>query len=135
MPNEDVPDLTGLHVLLVDDNEDARTILGVFLEHCGATVTLARNAGDALAATSEVRAHVIVSDLSMPGMDGVELLARLRAMPTERESPTPAIAVTGFTTRENRDAAQAAGFNHFIAKPADPLDVANHIKRLAQRGR
>jgi len=135
MPDDLRPDLTGLHVLLVDDNEDARLILGLFLGDCGATVTTARNAGDALAAVNEVRAHIIISDLSMPGMDGVELLARIRSLPAERESPTPAIAFTGYNTRENREAAQQAGFDMFIPKPADPLDVANHIGRLARRDR
>ena len=135
MPDDARPDLTGLHVLLVDDNEDARVILGLFLEDCGATVTTARNAGDALAAMNEVRAHIIISDLSMPGMDGVELLTRIRSLPAERESRTPAIAFSGYNTRENRDAAQQAGFDVFVAKPADPLDVANHVGRLARRDR
>jgi len=61
MPDDARPDPTGLHVLLVDDNEDARVILGLFLEDCGATVTTARNAGGALAALNEVRAHIIIS--------------------------------------------------------------------------
>ena len=76
----DAPDLTGLHVLVVDDNEDARIILGAYLQQLGASVTLARNAGDALAAMNELRAHVIISDLSMPGMDGLELLTRIRSL-------------------------------------------------------
>src|SRR5882724_6253810 len=128
----DAPDLTGLHVLVVDDNEDARVILGAYLQQLGASVTLARNAGDALAAMNELRAHVIVSDLSMPGMDGLELLARIRSLPTEQPSPTPAIAFTGFATRQNEAAARRAGYAVFIVKPADPLDVAIHIYRLAR---
>jgi len=129
----DPPDLTGLHVLVVDDNEDARIILGAYLERLGASVTLARNAGDALAAMNEVRAHLIVSDLSMPGMDGLELLTRIRSLATEQPSPTPAIAFTGFATRENEAAARRAGYAAFIAKPADPLDVAIQIQRLVRR--
>src|SRR5437868_14641554 len=124
MPDETPPDLSGLHVLVIDDNDDARTVLGSYLEHLGATVSLARNAGDALALLNDLRAHVIVSDLSMPGMDGLELLTRIRALPAEQKAPTPAIAFTGFATRENREAARRVGFELFIVKPADPLDVA-----------
>ena len=127
------PDLTGLHVLLVDDNEDARTILSAYLTHLGASVTAARNAGDALAAMKELRAHAIVSDLSMPGMDGMALLARIRSLPAEQQSPTPAIAFTGFADAQNEAAARRAGFAAFMAKPADPLDIAHQIKRLARR--
>jgi len=129
---DDPPDLTGLHILVVDDNEDARVILGAYLEQLGATVTLARNAGDALAAINELRAHVIISDLSMPGMDGLELLTRIRSLASEQQSPTPAIAFTGFATRENEAAARRAGYAAFIVKPADPLDVALHIQRLGR---
>src|SRR5437762_2802763 len=124
MPDDLRPDLTGLHVLLVDDNEDARVILGLFLEDCGATVTTARNAGDALAAVNEVRAHIIISDLSMPGMDGVELLTRIRSLPAERESRTPAIAFSGYNTRENRDAAQ---------RPASTCSSRNRPTRSMSR--
>jgi CheY-like chemotaxis protein len=128
------PDLTGIHVLLVDDNEDARTILGVYLRHLGATVTVARNGGDALAALNDVRAHVIVSDLSMPGMDGLELLTRIRSLSSEQASPTPAIAFTGYADRANQEAARAAGFVKFLPKPTDPLEIAVEIKRLAPVG-
>ena len=72
---------------------------------------------------NELRAHVIISDLSMPGMDGLELLTRIRSLASEQQSPTPAIAFTGFATRENEAAARRAGYAVFIPKPADPLSV------------
>lgn len=125
------PNLVGVHVLLVDDNEDARAILGTYLEHLGATVTYARNAGDALAAMNELRAHVIVSDLSMPGMDGLELLTRIRSLPAEQDSPTPAIAFSGFVDQDGP--AQLAGYAKFIRKPADPLEIAVEIAMLLHR--
>lgn len=56
------PNLAGLDILVVDDNEDARSILGTYVEHRGATVTLARNGREALAALNDIRAHAIVSD-------------------------------------------------------------------------
>ena len=134
MPDDAHPDLRGVHVLVVDDNADARLILGTYLEYLGATVTTARNAGDALAAITDVRAHVIISDISMPGMDGIEMLKRIRNMPSERSAPTPAIAFSGFADRSNQAAARHAGFAAFFPKPADPLDVAREVQRLLRRG-
>ena len=128
------PDLSGLHILIVDDNEDARTILGTYLEHLGATVTLARNGGEALAAVNDIRAHVIVSDISMPALDGIELITRIRAREADLgiQIPTPAIAFTGFANNETEEAARRAGFDTFIAKPADPLDIALRVAALTR---
>ena len=71
-------DLAGVHVLLVDDTEDVLEMFGSYLRYVGAVVTLARNGSEALACLAQARAHVIVTDLAMPGMDGVEFVARLR---------------------------------------------------------
>src|SRR6185369_10435501 len=89
-------DLTGVHVLLVDDTEDVLEIFGSYLRHVGAVVTMARNGSEALACLAQARAHVIVTDLAMPGMDGVEFVARLRGDRGQGEAPTPVIAVTAF---------------------------------------
>ncbi len=126
------PNLTGVHVLIVDDNEDTRDILGTYLEHLGAAVTVARSGGEALAALNDIRAHVIVSDISMPGLDGNELIMRIRARESELGFRTPAIAFTGFANPGARDAAIQAGFDSFIPKPADPLDVALRIDAMTR---
>jgi CheY-like chemotaxis protein len=126
------PDLSGLHVLVVDDNEDARAILGTYLEHVGASVTIARNGGEALAALNDIRAHVIISDIAMPAIDGIALIKHVR----EREaalglSRTPAIAFSGFADAANEATARDAGFDLFLRKPTDPLDLALHVLALA----
>ena len=126
------PDLHGLHILVVHDNQDSRAILGAYLEHLGATVTLARNAGEALAALTELHAHVIVIDISMPAIDGTELLRRARTLDAARRTRTPAIAFSGFTGKDHQEAAREAGFDVFVGKPADPLDIALHIQSLTQ---
>lgn len=128
-----MPDLRGVHVLVVDDNEDARLILGAYLEHLGANITLAGSGVEGLAALAEIRAHVIVSDLAMPGMDGIEFLRRVRQLPGQAQNPTPAIAFTGFTDRYNDTRARAAGFQMLLAKPTDPVEIAELIGRLARR--
>jgi len=76
--------LAGIHVLLVDDNEDALDIFGAYLRHLGALVTVARNGAAALAHLTQLRADVIVTDLSIPEMDGIEFLTRFRDYRGER---------------------------------------------------
>jgi len=122
--------LRGIHVLLVDDNEDARYVLLSYLHHFGANVATARSGGEALAIVSEVRAHVIVSDLSMPGMTGAEFMQQLRALPGQSENPPPAIAVTAFDDPVIRRSASANGFAVYLTKPVDPMTVVREVERL-----
>lgn len=123
-------DLTGIHVLVVDDNDDARSILQSYLMHLGANVTTARSGGEAIGKLQEVAAHVIVSDLAMPGMTGHDFLSVVRQMPSQAGKPTPAIAVTAFDDPQNRRRAAEAGFNVYLVKPVDPLIVVQEIRRL-----
>jgi CheY-like chemotaxis protein len=126
--------LDGIHVLLVDDNEDARYILERVLHHHGALVITAANAGAALAVMEQVRPHVIITDMSMPGMDGLALLARLHELPGQGERPTPVIALTAFPADFARRRALAAGFQTYLVKPVDPGVVVAEVERLAQSG-
>jgi two-component system, chemotaxis family, CheB/CheR fusion protein len=109
------PDLSGLTILVVDDNEDALYVLKTLLEACGATVLAARNAFAALGYLETTRVSVLLSDLSMPQMDGIELIERIRKSPQHRE--TPAIAISAFP--ESFRSAVPAGFNLFMRKPID----------------
>lgn len=128
------PSLTGTHVLVVDDDEDARDILHAFLAHQGALVTLAGDAVEALAALHRVKVHVIVSDLAMPGMDGHELLRRTRRLPSQASRPTPAIALTAYDSAEHRRRAIDAGFDAYLARPLDPDALVGVIARLVSAG-
>src|SRR5688572_17049298 len=123
-------DLAGVHVLLVDDNEDALEIVGSYLRHVGAVVTLARNGAEALGYLEQTRAHVIVTDLSMPGMDGVEFVARLRGHRGQDEAPTPVIAVTAFPDKYGAKRVEDAGFRSYLVKPVDPARVALEVRRI-----
>jgi CheY-like chemotaxis protein len=125
--------LTGIHVLVVDDNEDARYVLRSYLEHHGASVMTAGSGEEALAALSYVRAHVIVSDLSMPGMTGIDFIRLVRALPGEAEKSTPAIAVTAFDDPVNRRQAQLTGFEVYLTKPVNPMTVVEEVERLYQK--
>jgi CheY-like chemotaxis protein len=121
------PDLTGIHVMLVDDNEDALTIFGSYLEHFGAVVTVARNGAQALGMLEQAQAHVIVTDLSMPGIDGVEFVGRLRGHRGEADSPTPVIAVTAFPQDYGREAMHELGFRSYLVKPVNPERIAREV--------
>jgi two-component system CheB/CheR fusion protein len=109
--------LTGKHILLVDDGIDMLESLAGLLGMEGAIVTTAASGPDALAAVGQTEAtyHLIVSDIGMPGMDGHALLAELRKLPAT--AATPAIALSGFTRPKDVDVALAAGFDSHVRKP------------------
>ncbi|MDB5760296.1 MAG: cheBR, partial [Burkholderia sp.] len=109
--------LTGKHILLVDDGIDMLESLAGLLGMEGAIVTTAASGPDALAAVGQTEAtyHLIVSDIGMPGMDGHALLAELRKLPATAD--TPAIALSGFTRPKDVDVALAAGFDSHVRKP------------------
>ena len=112
----DLPDLSGLTILVVDDNDDSLNVVSTFLRACRAHVLEARGALSALSyVETQTRIDVIVSDVSMPAMDGVEFVRRLRSHPKGRS--IPAIALTGFY-EQYMDTA-IAGFNAFLRKPVD----------------
>lgn len=119
--------LRSLRVLLVEDDETTRTLLATVLGSFGAAVTAASCATDAEAACLEFEPEILITDIEMPGKDGVSLLHLLRA---RNKSPTlPAIAVSGYADDASRERVLAAGFNGFVAKPLDPTLLADEILR------
>ena len=122
--------LDRVQILVVDDHEDTLEMLHHVFTQLGAVVETATNAQDAFAWLEHKRADVIVSDLSMPRMDGLELMRRVRALPAQTHHPTPAIALTGFARDEDRKRAEAVGFQALIAKPIDPFRVVEEVVRL-----
>ena len=128
------PRLDHVHVLVADDDEDTVYVLREVLTDLGAIVITTSSSSEALTVLAQRRVDVIISDLSMPGMDGLEFMRRVRALPGQDSRPTPAIAFTGFAGDEDRQRAEESGYQSFIAKPADSFEVASEIARLA-RGR
>ena len=124
------PRLDGLQILIVDDDDDSLDVLGEAFTFLGAAVEAMDNARDALAWLEHKQADVIVSDLSMPDMDGLQLMREVRTLPAEAIRPTPAIALTAFARDEDRQRALASGYQGFLAKPMDPFQVAEEILRL-----
>jgi PAS domain S-box-containing protein len=129
------PDLRGARLLVVDDEADARDLLRRLLEECGAQVRLCADAPAALAAVEAEPPDLVLSDIGMPGMDGYEMLRRLRKLPPERGGLVPAIALTAFARPEDRARALEAGFAAHVAKPMEPAEVLATVKRLLPSSR
>jgi CheY-like chemotaxis protein len=126
-------DLHGIRVLAVDDEEDALTLLRVVLEAAGAEVVTLSSPLDALERIAEVRPHVLVIDLGMPGMDGFELITRIRASPNTAIRSLPAAALTAFARSEDRTKALRSGFEMHLAKPVDPGELVASVATLIRR--
>jgi len=123
------PRLDGVRVLIVDDEADARVLLGTVLEQCGADVAAVSSAAAALEALEQDRYDVLLSDISMPEEDGYQLMRKVRAVAPR----LPAAAVTAFARAEDREAALAAGFQLHVAKPVEPAMLARAVESLARR--
>jgi PAS domain S-box-containing protein len=104
-------------VLVVDDNEDAADTLSVLLELLGCEIRTTYNGADALAVASEFKPGVVLLDLGMADMDGLEVARRLRA--AEAGEHTILVATTGWGQEEDRRRTSAAGFDHHLTKPVD----------------
>jgi signal transduction histidine kinase len=135
--------IEGVRVLAVDDQEEARVTLSNFLGKCGAVVTTASSAAEALAFLSDhlggERPDVLVCDIAMPGEDGYSALRRVRALELERgvapQQQIPAIALTAMARSEDRLQALNAGFKMHISKPVEPAELVIVIASVVgQRG-
>jgi PAS domain S-box-containing protein len=122
-------DLSGLTVLVVDDEADARELVSRVLLDCKARVLAAASAGEALLLLERERPQVLVSDIGMPELDGYELLKRVRAL----GATLPAIALTAFARAEDRTRAMQAGFAVHLAKPVEPSELVATVARVAGR--
>jgi PAS domain S-box-containing protein len=125
--------LEGVRVLLVEDERDTRELLKAILEGCGAAVTEAASAGEALAALEHTRPDVLVSDIGMPGENGYELIKRVRALPAERGGRVPAVALTAYAGAKDRRHALLAGFHTHLAKPVEPDELLAVLASLSAR--
>ena len=123
--------LGGVHLLVVDDEPDARELLSAALTQMGARVHVVATADEALETIERAPPQVLISDIGMPGKDGYALMQRLRA----RESASgalrlPAVAVTAYATADDVKRALAAGYDLHIAKPVDAVTLARTIVDL-----
>jgi CheY-like chemotaxis protein len=125
--------LDGVHVLLVEDDDDARKLLGAMLKRYGARVTSTKSAAEALRVFEGELPDVLISDIGMPDQDGYELMRKLRELPPEKGGNTPAIALTGYASRKDRERALNSGYQQHIAKPIEQADIIKAIAALIGR--
>jgi CheY-like chemotaxis protein len=118
-------------ILIVDDYDDARDVWTMLLGAEGFEVLTAANGVDALAVALRETPSIVVLDLSLPGMSGLEVARAIRD--NQREQPTPLVALTGYSDPGHLDQAREAGFDLVLTKPCTPSVLIDEIRRLLGR--
>lgn len=125
--------LKTMHVMVVDDEPDARELVKRILNGFDAQVTTAGSGAEALDTLEKIRPDVLVSDIGMPDMDGYEFLRRLRKRPSDQGGSIPAVALTAFARSEDRMRALMSGYQMHVSKPVEPSELLAVVASLATR--
>jgi two-component system, cell cycle response regulator DivK len=120
----------GKHLLIVDDYPDALDIWTLYLRSLGYRVSTASDGPDALEQARRLLPDLIVLDLELPRMSGIDVARHLRADPETHDIPL--IAATGYSHAQQLDRAREAGFDRIVVKPCDPDLLVEEIERLLQ---
>ncbi len=126
------PSLEGITVLAVDDEADAREVIKMVLEGCGARVDTAASAAEGLRLYERGRYDVILSDIGMPEEDGLAFIRKVRERESGDGGRTPAAAFTAFARTDDRIRVLRAGYQMHLAKPVEPVELATAVASLAQ---
>jgi PAS domain S-box-containing protein len=127
----ELPALGGIVALVVDDEPDARVLIGRLIEERGGSVILAPSAEEALAVIGRDRIDILISDVGMPNMDGYDLIRDVRSS-SGPAAHVPAIALTAYARAEDRQRALLAGFQMHLSKPVEPRELIAGIASLAR---
>jgi len=128
VPSPDV--LSGVHVLVVDDDDDTLELLTTALRSRGAQVTGVSSVSQAIDAIRTSRPDVLVSDIAMPDEDGYQLIKKVIAM--DIEPRIPAIAITAYAKEEDKERALAAGYQRYLTKPVELGEFISAVAELAR---
>ncbi len=123
--------LSGVNVLLVDDDSDTLKLMTTALTRRHATVTAVSSAGEAIQEIQRRRPDVLVSDIAMPGEDGYGLIEKVRSL--ENAENIPAVAITAYAKDEDRERALSSGFQIYLAKPVEVTELISVVARAARR--
>ncbi len=123
-------DLEGAHVLIVDDERDARELVRAMLANTGARISESDSAGEALRLINEDPPDIMLADIAMPGQDGYTFMRAVRALPDGAGEGIRAIAVSAYARRDDRERARAAGFNDHVGKPVRVEELIETIERV-----
>ena len=125
--------LEGLLAMVVEDDADTREFLALLLERAGAGVTALPSSSKALAVLERMRPHILIIDIGLPDEDGYALLRKANALLDQRGEKIPAVALTAYSSDEDRKRALLAGFEIHIPKPPGPRQLIDVIARLTGR--
>jgi len=128
-----IPSLSGLRVLVVDDEVDAREMLSTILGQAGAEVAMASSASQAIDLIDRWKPDVLISDIGMPGEDGYELIRKVRARSADRGGQIPAVALTAFARTQDRLRVLLSGFQMHVPKPIEPIELVTVVASIAKR--
>ena len=126
-------DLSGIKVLVVDDDVDSREFAAFVLQEYGADVTIVASAHEALLSLVEVKPNLLVCDIGMPDMDGYMLMRQVKTLSLQQGYQISAIALTAYASESDRQQALTAGFQLHLPKPTDPVTLAAAVANLTKR--
>jgi signal transduction histidine kinase/ActR/RegA family two-component response regulator len=134
LPPNDITDrLDELKILVVDDEADTRELLRQGLEYCGATVSVAGSAAEAVEALMAQTPDILISDIGMPAVDGYDLIRQVRRLPATDGGKIPAIALTAYTRTEDRLQALRAGYDMHVPKPVELAELVAVAASVVRR--
>lgn len=129
--SDNPPTLSGLLVLVVEDEADTREWISTVLKSCGAQVIAVGSVDEALAALERERPNVLASDIGLPGEDGYALIRKIRELEPRMGGTIPAVALTAYARIEDYQEALAAGFQLHVAKPIRAAELVAVVASLA----
>jgi CheY-like chemotaxis protein len=119
-------------ILIIEDNEQNRYLMQYMLEKVGHSVVLAKNGAEGIAMTLGEKPDLILMDIQLPDIDGLEVTQRIRA--SEADNKIPIVAVTSFAMAGDREKAFAAGCTGYIEKPINPEIFLDEVKKYVLGG-
>ncbi|HYW74781.1 MAG TPA: GAF domain-containing protein, partial [Pyrinomonadaceae bacterium] len=127
----ETPEVAPAHLMIIEDDADTLEMLRATLEMRGFRVTACDSAAESLRVANGNLVDLIVSDIGMPNMDGLEMMRRLRKI--DKYESVPAIALTGYASSKDAKAALGAGFDAHVSKPVDPAELLALINKLVKK--
>ena len=131
-PRPTPPDLSGVKVLIVDDDPGSLDAFAEIVKAFGGIPTLSSSVREAMVSFEKVRPDIVVSDIAMPLEDGYALIARIRSLPPDKGGKAPALALTAYAAQHDIARVVTAGFQEHMAKPVDSEEFGRAIERLAK---
>ncbi len=132
IPQNQPPDLNGLRVLVVDDNDDCLWLVTVIFEECQATTKTATSVDNAIQVIEEWKPDVVISEIRLPEKDGYSLIRFIRNNEAEEGGFIPAVAITSYIYPELFNTARYAGFQEVIHKPFEPDELVAVVAQLTR---